>query len=93
VTVTAADARADELAAALQPSLPGRVERDAPIAGLTTYRVGGSAAVLVRARRVGDLSVVATALRRHPQALLIIGRGSNLLVADEGFAGLRCCSR
>lgn len=88
VTVTGADARADELAAALQPSLPGRVERDAPIAGLTTYRVGGSAAVLVRARRLGDLAVVAGALRRHPQPLLIVGRGSNLLVADHGFSGL-----
>ena len=78
----------DELAAAIEPSLPGRVERDAPLAGMTTYRVGGSAAVLVRARREGDLAVVAAALRRFPQPLLIIGRGSNLLVADAGFAGL-----
>lgn len=78
----------DALAAALQPSLPGRVERDASLAGLTTYRVGGSAAVLVRARREGDLALVAAALARHPQPLLILGRGSNLLVADEGFAGL-----
>jgi hypothetical protein len=60
VTVAAADARAAvELAAALEPSLPGRVELDAPLAGLTTYRVGGPAAVMVRARREGDLAVVA----------------------------------
>ena len=36
--------RADELVAALEPALPGRVERDAPLAGLTTYRVGGPGA-------------------------------------------------
>ena len=49
VTDARAASLADELAAALEPSLPGRVERDAPLAGLTTYRVGGPAAVLVRA--------------------------------------------
>ncbi len=88
MTMTGAGMQAEELAELLEPSLPGRVERDAPLAGLTTYRVGGAAAVLVRARREGDLAVVAAAIRRYPQPLLIVGRGSNLLVADEGFAGL-----
>ncbi|HEY3722014.1 MAG TPA: UDP-N-acetylmuramate dehydrogenase [Acidimicrobiia bacterium] len=87
--MAAADARAAvELAAALEPALPGRVELDAPLAGLTTYRVGGPAAVMVRARREGDLAVVAAALRLHRPPLLIVGRGSNLLVADGGFRGL-----
>jgi UDP-N-acetylmuramate dehydrogenase len=76
------------LAAALEPALPGRVELDAPLAGLTTYRVGGPAAVLVRARREGDLAVVASALRRYQPPLLILGRGSNLLISDDGFPGL-----
>ena len=80
--------RADDLAAALEPALPGRVEVDAPLAGLTTYRVGGPAAVLVRARREGDLSAVANALNRARPPLLVVGRGSNLLVADGGFPGL-----
>jgi UDP-N-acetylmuramate dehydrogenase len=80
--------RADDLAAALEPALPGRVEVDAPLAGLTTYRVGGPAAVLVRARREGDLAVVANALSRARPPLLVVGRGSNLLVADGGFPGL-----
>ena len=87
--MTDAGARhADELVAALEPALPGRVELDAPLAGLTTYRVGGPADVLVRARREGDLAVVAAALRRHHPPLLILGRGSNLLIADRGFPGL-----
>jgi UDP-N-acetylmuramate dehydrogenase len=80
--------QADELVEALGPSLPGRVERDAPLAGLTTYRVGGAADVLVRARHEGDLAIVAEVLQRHPQPLLVVGRGSNLLVADAGFPGL-----
>ena len=73
---------ADRLAAVLEPALPGRVELDASLAGLTTYRVGGPAAVLVRARREGDLAIVAAALALHQPPLLILGRGSNLLVAD-----------
>jgi UDP-N-acetylmuramate dehydrogenase len=64
------------------------VERDASLAGLTTYRVGGPARVLVRARREGDLAVVAAALERYQPPLLILGRGSNLLIADAGFPGL-----
>src|SRR6185503_63088 len=80
--------RADDLAATLEPALPGRVEVGAPLAGLTTYRVGGAAAVLVRARREGDLAVVANALSRARPPLLVVGRGSNLLVADAGFPGL-----
>ena len=44
--------------------------------------------MLVRARREGDLAVVAAALERHQPPLLILGRGSNLLIADDGFPGL-----
>jgi UDP-N-acetylmuramate dehydrogenase len=88
IVADAGNLRAEDLAAALEPALPGRVELDAPLAGLTTYRVGGPAAVLVRARREGDLAVVASALRRHHPPLLILGRGSNLLIADRGFPGL-----
>jgi UDP-N-acetylmuramate dehydrogenase len=89
MTVTGAGSSGiDDLVAALEPALPGRVERDAPLAGLTTYRVGGPARVLVRARREGDLAVVAAALGRHRPPLLILGRGSNLLISDDGFAGL-----
>ena len=86
--MTGARDRADELVAALEPALPGRVERDAPLAGLTTYRVGGrprcwcgrgaKATSPWSRRRCADI--------RPP--LLILGRGSNLLIADRGFPGL-----
>lgn len=61
---------------------------DRPLAPLTTYRVGGPAAVFVEARSVEDL--VAVARTRHETGLpvLVIGRGSNLLVADRGYAGI-----
>jgi UDP-N-acetylmuramate dehydrogenase len=55
---------------------------------MTTYRVGGPAAVFVRARGVDDLVSVAHAARSSGLQVLAIGRGSNLLVADAGFGGI-----
>lgn len=76
------------VADALEAALPGRVQRDAPSAALTTYRCGGPIAVLVRAEGDEDLAAVAAAAHAHGVDVLVIGRGSNLLVADEGFAGI-----
>jgi UDP-N-acetylmuramate dehydrogenase len=63
-------------------------EVDVPLGPLTTYRVGGPAAVFVRARRREDLHAVAAAARASGLPVLAVGRGSNLLVADAGFAGI-----
>ena len=77
----------DAVAARLSSALGGPVERDVPVARLTTYGLGGPAAVLVRAVDEADLAAVARSL---PPGVpfLCVGRGSNLLVADEGFAGV-----
>jgi UDP-N-acetylmuramate dehydrogenase len=64
------------------------VRRDAPIREFTTYRLGGPARALVRARCLGDLRIVAEAVARWRPPVLVVGRGSNLLVADEGFDGI-----
>jgi UDP-N-acetylmuramate dehydrogenase len=80
---TALDEAANRLTAAL-----GRpVERDVPFTSLTTYGLGGPAAVLVRVQREEDLAAVAGSLPAGVP-FLCVGRGSNLLVADEGFAGV-----
>ena len=63
-------------------------ERDVPLGPMTTYRVGGAAAVLVRARSRDDLRSVADASRRSGLPVLAVGRGSNMLVADRGYAGI-----
>ena len=76
------------LAADLRDRLPDSTTEDASIAELSTYRVGGPVAVLVRAHDVDALATVADAARRHQPRLLVIGRGSNLLVSDAGFSGL-----
>ena len=77
----------DAVADRLSSALGGRVERDVPFARLTTYGLGGPAAVLVHVVDEADLTAVARVL---PPGIpfLCVGRGSNLLVADEGFAGV-----
>jgi UDP-N-acetylmuramate dehydrogenase len=62
--------------------------RDVPLGPMTTYRVGGSAALLVRAETVDDLALVHRAVVASGLPVLIVGRGSNLLVADAGFPGI-----
>ncbi|MET7701921.1 UDP-N-acetylmuramate dehydrogenase [Streptomyces sp. NPDC005485] len=68
---------------------------DAPLAPLTTFRLGGPAARLITATT--DAEVIA-AVREADDAgtpLLLIGGGSNLVIADKGFAGtaLRIATR
>lgn len=68
--------------------LGDRVAHDVPIGAMTTYRVGGSAALFIRADSAGDLDLVARAVAESQVDVLILGLGSNLLIADAGFDGL-----
>lgn len=84
----AVESATDRAAARLEARLPGAVERDVPLARLTTYRLGGPVAVLVRARGLADLVELAAVVAEHEAPILVVGRGSNLLVADRGFRGV-----
>lgn len=68
--------------------LAGRAKRDVSLAQYTTYRVGGSAALHMHVTTIDDLYAVSSVLAHVELPLLVIGRGSNLLVADSGFSGL-----
>lgn len=65
-----------------------RARRDVPIGPLTTYRVGGPAAVFFDVETDDDLRVLAHAVAATAVDVLVVGKGSNLLVADAGFDGL-----
>jgi UDP-N-acetylmuramate dehydrogenase len=60
---------------------------NAPLAPLTTFRVGGPAARLVTARTDADVVEAVRAADARKEPVLLIGGGSNLLIADEGFDG------
>jgi len=72
----------------LRTAVSGTVSAGEPLARHTTLKVGGPAAALVRAESAGDLAVVARVCGRHRRPWLVLGRGSNLLVADAGWPGV-----
>ena len=60
---------------------------DGALGARTTYRVGGPAAVVVHIGSDADLSAVAEAKASSGLPILVVGKGSNLLVSDRGFEG------
>lgn len=78
----------DEASHLLAARLGERLRRDVPLAPMTTYRVGGTAAMFVDARSVDDLVAIAEVRAATGVPVLMVGRGSNMLVSDDGFAGV-----
>lgn len=61
---------------------------DVPFGARTTYRVGGNAALGAEANSVDDILAISRAVSDSEIDVFVLGKGSNLLVADEGFDGL-----
>jgi UDP-N-acetylmuramate dehydrogenase len=78
----------DRVMKEVEAALGAKARRQAPLGPLTTYGVGGPAALLVEVEDQNDLESLRTVLRGSGMATLVIGRGSNLLVADGGFDGV-----
>lgn len=74
--------------AELERALGSAARRDHPLGPLTTYRVGGPASLFVEAVDEGQLLAVGRAIGGKDVPVLVIGRGSNLLVSDRGYDGL-----
>jgi UDP-N-acetylmuramate dehydrogenase len=74
----------------LRGALAGEVRADWPLAPLTTYRLGGPAALYVEAATEDDLVVLGHMLKEEsqPMDVLAFGRGSNLVVSDRGWSGI-----
>lgn len=69
------------------PPVRGRYRENAPLAGITWFRVGGPAEITFRPADREDLLAF---LRNKPAdvAVTVIGVGSNLLVRDGGIPGV-----
>lgn len=71
----------------LKRELTGDVRMDEPMARHTTFRIGGPADLFVTCDTLADLSATLTACGESGLEWTVVGKGSNLLVADEGFRG------
>lgn len=76
-----AEKRLEQLAAAF----PGIVELGVPMSQHTTFRIGGPADALAVPSTVSELQQLLIFCREQQLPILVIGRGSNLLVRDKGL--------
>lgn len=78
-------ARAEEI---LRTACGERLRTSFPLAPLTTFRIGGPAALYLEVGSEEDLAASGRAVRETGVPLVILGKGSNVLVSDAGFRGL-----
>lgn len=71
----------------LHAELTGSVRRDESLARHTTYRIGGPAALYVDCATVHDLALTTEVLADEDIEWTVLGKGSNVLVADKGYDG------
>ena len=77
------------LAGQLRERVQGTVKTNYPLSGLTTYRIGGPAAIYFEPEDVDDVEVLGDVLRDDAETpVLVLGRGSNLVISDAGFPGI-----
>ena len=67
---------------------PERVQEQAPLASLTTFKVGGVADLLLTADSADDVRRAVAIARQNGLTVTLLGGGSNVLVADAGVRGL-----
>ncbi|MEO6005356.1 MAG: UDP-N-acetylmuramate dehydrogenase [Opitutus sp.] len=80
----------DEFTEVVRPlvSTGTKLKREEPLGAKTTLRVGGAARVYVEPRSVEDLQAVLKEAKSRGFEVLLLGRGSNLIVPDEGVDGV-----
>ena len=65
-----------------------KIEQDVSLSRFTTLGTGGEASAFARPETLEELQEALAYAGSHDLQVAVIGLGSNLLVADEGFAGL-----
>lgn len=74
--------------AILRAACGDRVRTRFALGALTTFRIGGPAALFLEPESSSDLVAASEAVRETGIPFVVLGKGSNVLVADEGFPGL-----
>lgn len=65
----------------------GRVRRGEPLSRHTTFRVGGPADLFIECDGMSDLQLALESIAAAGIPWIVLGRGSNVVVADEGYRG------
>ena len=65
-----------------------RVKRDAPLAPLTTFKVGGPADILLETQNADEIVRAVKLAHAAAVRVTMLGGGSNVLIGDRGIRGL-----
>ena len=65
-----------------------KIQENVPLAPFTTFGIGGPARWFIEAATEAEIVDAVTFARERARPLFVLGGGSNLLVADAGFAGV-----
>lgn len=66
----------------------GRFKQDEPMATHVNFRLGGPACYFVEAKSAKDVQRAVNTAKQHDVEIFLLGGGSNVLVADDGYDGL-----
>lgn len=66
----------------------GRVLVNEPLARYTTMKIGGPADILIVPKHVAGIEKTLQLVKQYKTKWIVIGRGSNLLVSDQGIEGV-----
>lgn len=77
----------EEIAQELRNLQVGKVLMNEPLANYTTMKIGGPADLFIEPSSVENLEKVMNVIQKYQMPWRVIGRGSNLLVSDQGIDG------
>ena len=76
------------LGTAIQRRIGVKTSRDEPLARFTTMRVGGPADLFASVHNIHELRAIVRFARSRGIPLTLLGRGSDVVIADAGIRGL-----
>jgi len=72
---------------ALRKIFRGRIALNEPLGKFSTFRIGGPADIYLEPTDAVDVAQVQTFLRANAIPFVVLGNGSNVLIADAGYRG------
>jgi UDP-N-acetylmuramate dehydrogenase len=76
------------IASQLAAVTDGDVEIDVPLAPYSSYKIGGSTSVWAAPTTEESVGCLLELIHRNHLPLFVLGRGSNVLISDRGWAGV-----
>jgi len=77
-----------EIVQTLKAGITGTVRQHVSLGPCTAYRIGGAAAVWVAPDTEADVGKALAVIHRTDLPVFVLGRGTNLLVSDQGWQGI-----